>query len=80
MCIRDSDGAVGVEIADNGNGLPKGLDPAIDGGLGFRLLRTLARQLQASIEFNSGNEGMVVRLTLPRQRGLMDTGSPDDLS
>lgn len=64
-CSREDDGGIRVEIADNGRGLPDTFDPKLDDGLGFRLLRAFARQLQAHIEFESSRAGLCFRLTLP---------------
>ena len=64
-CSRDETGRIRVEITDNGRGLPVGFDPERDGGLGFRLIRDFARQLQARVEFRSTTTGLRFRLTLP---------------
>lgn len=64
-CFRDKVGRVQLEITDNGRGLPEGFDPMLHGGLGFRLLRGLAKQLEARIEFQSSGNGVRFRLTLP---------------
>ena len=64
-CSRDEAGRIRVEITDNGRGLPVGFDPERDGGLGFRLIRDFARQLQARVEFRSTTTGLRFRLTLP---------------
>jgi two-component sensor histidine kinase len=60
----DRAGAVVVEIVDGGVGLPDGFDTAKDSGLGFRLIRSLARQLKASVEVQSGQFGLCFRLTI----------------
>lgn len=62
---RDAIGALRVEVVDNGPGLPDRFDPEVDGGLGFRLLRTLGKQIGARIAFDSGRDGLRFRLTLP---------------
>lgn len=64
-CGRVDGGALLVEVADNGCGLPEGFDPATDGGLGFRLLRALGRQIGATFTFASSRQGTNFRLTLP---------------
>jgi two-component sensor histidine kinase len=48
----DATGGVVVEIVDGGAGLPDGFDTGRDSGLGFRLIRTLARKLKASSRFS----------------------------
>ena len=54
-----------IEIADDGVGLPDGFDPQTDGGLGFRLIRSLAAQIGAATRFDSNPLGLRFRLTLP---------------
>ena len=52
-----------MSVADNGQGLPAGLDPGRTDTLGLTLVNTLARkQLKAEVEFYSQN-GTVFRLT-----------------
>lgn len=52
---------------DDGPGLPAGLDPDKDGGLGLTLIRALSQQLRGSPRFRSGDGGLVFELeTKPR--------------
>lgn len=55
-----------VEIEDDGIGLPEGFDLQNGGGLGFRIMRSLAAQLSGRIEFEQTHTGMRARLTMPR--------------
>ena len=64
-CRRNAKGAIEIEIADDGVGLPEGLDPAEDGGRGLRLMHKLSRQLGATLTFESTSLGLRVRLRLP---------------
>ena len=64
-CHGDQSGAVWIEIADNGPGLPDAFDPETGGGLGFRLLRALGKQLGAVMAFDSTVSGLRFQLTLP---------------
>ncbi len=57
--------AVTISVADDGVGLPESFDPAIDGGFGFAVVRSLAERLGAALEFQSGGLGLTVRLTVP---------------
>ncbi|MDP3852452.1 sensor histidine kinase [Phenylobacterium sp.] len=63
-------GALVIEIADNGPGLPVAVDAASGGGLGLRLMRALGKQLGARIEFRSQDAGLTVRVTLPPAANL----------
>jgi two-component sensor histidine kinase len=62
-------GAVVIEVADDGPGFPDGFDPEKDSGLGFHLIRALARRLEALVEFETRRVGLCFRLTLPAERG-----------
>jgi two-component sensor histidine kinase len=53
-----------VEVTDDGVGLSEDFDPLSDGGLGFRVVRGLARQLGADLVYESRGIGLTVRLTL----------------
>lgn len=64
-CARDPGGALQVEVTDTGPGLPATFDPATDGGLGFRLLRSLGKQVGATLSFDSSRRGTHFRLMLP---------------
>jgi two-component sensor histidine kinase len=57
-------GAAGLELSDDGVGLPEGLDWATSRSLGLRLIRELARQLSATLDIESAR-GTRVRLTFP---------------
>jgi two-component sensor histidine kinase len=63
-CKRHDDDKIIVEISDDGVGLPAGLD-SMRGGSGIRLMRGLADQLNARLEFANGNPGCAVRIELP---------------
>ncbi|HEY5006863.1 MAG TPA: sensor histidine kinase [Caulobacteraceae bacterium] len=67
-CFRRPGGAILIQIADDGVGLPEGFDPAKDGGLGMRMVRMLADQLGASLTFESTGIGLTVRLLIPPPR------------
>jgi two-component sensor histidine kinase len=70
----DGTGALVVEIVDGGAGLPDGFDTARDSGLGFRLIRALARNLKASVELKSGPFGLRFRLTVAPETASRPTG------
>lgn len=67
-CARDMAGDLLVEVTDTGPGLPATFDPETDGGLGFRLLRSLGKQVGATLSFDSSRQGTHFQLTLPTAR------------
>lgn len=69
VSCHSTDAGFVVEVMDDGVGLGEDFDPRTDGGLGFRVVRGLARQLGATLTYESHGVGLTVRLTL---------GSDDD--
>ena len=65
VACNNVDGAVVVEVADDGVGLPQGFDPMKDGGLGLRLVRSLAQQVKGGLAFNDTGIGLSVELRMP---------------
>ena len=65
-CNRHDDLIV-IEVTDDGVGLPEGFDPKVDGQFGLQLLRSLASQLKARLEFDNTGVGLCVRLSLPAE-------------
>jgi two-component sensor histidine kinase len=57
-CRRASGGNITIEISDDGVGLPEGVDPIKNDDFGFRLVRSLADQLGATIAFHSDCLGL----------------------
>lgn len=55
--LRSEGGAVLFSCADDGAGLPPGVDPLDSPTLGFTLIRALSAQIGASAEFGSGPGG-----------------------
>jgi two-component sensor histidine kinase len=64
-CHHTPEGMLCVDVADDGVGLPDGFDPQADGGLGFRLVRSLGQQLGAKVEFEHDCLGLRFRLLMP---------------
>jgi two-component sensor histidine kinase len=64
-CAPAMDGRLVITVADDGVGLPDGFDPYQGGGLGFRVIRSLAAELGASLEIHSCSLGLSFRLSLP---------------
>jgi two-component sensor histidine kinase len=52
---REASGKIHLFMADNGIGLPCGCDWKMSPTLGLRLVRTLARQIEADMQVTSGN-------------------------
>ncbi len=75
-CCEDRQGAVRIEVCDNGPGFPPDFDPETDAGLGFGLIRALGRKLGARTEFQSTSCGLVFRLTLPGPAAQFDADEP----
>jgi two-component sensor histidine kinase len=68
VACRQTDCDLIIEIADDGVGLPENFDPMADGGLGLRVVRSLAAQLGATIRFDSNALGTCVQLKMPISR------------
>jgi len=68
-CRRGTGGAHLITVKDDGVGLPEDFDPESDGGLGLRVVHSLARQLNAQLIFESGELGVCVRLLVPSGEG-----------
>ena len=63
-CNRKRDTIV-IDVADDGIGLPEGFDPRTDGALGLKVVRSLATQLDAKLDFADTGTGLHVRLSVP---------------
>jgi two-component sensor histidine kinase len=62
-CHGDLDDLLTISVVDDGVGLPDGFDPITDGGLGMRVIRSLVRQLEGEIDFQSAGLGLAVTIT-----------------
>jgi two-component sensor histidine kinase len=71
---RHSDKSICIEVSDDGVGYPEGFDTSKDGGLGFRVMRSLAQQINAELEFTSDELGasckIIVRPRRPVARAI----------
>jgi two-component sensor histidine kinase len=61
-CDTNSSGSFLVEVVDDGVGFPENFNPAIDGGLGFQLMRALASGMGAELQFEHDSLGVCARL------------------
>ena len=64
-CDTNINGSFLVEVTDDGVGFPENFNPAIDGGLGFQLMRALACGLGAELQFEHDSLGVCARLVKP---------------
>ncbi|HEY5239726.1 MAG TPA: sensor histidine kinase [Rhizomicrobium sp.] len=64
-CRREENGRLTIEVSDDGVGLPEDQDPSMKGGVGFRLIRSLAQSLKADLRIESDSLGLTFLITLP---------------
>ncbi len=64
-CEQRPDGTITVEVSDDGVGLPEGMDPMKANSLGLRVVRSLAAQLGARVEFEHDALGLSCVLQMP---------------
>ena len=69
-CETNDDGSFLVEVTDDGVGFPENFDPSTDGGLGFQLMRALAKGLNAELQFEHDSRGVCARLVTPGTFGV----------
>jgi len=51
-------------VSDDGVGLPEGFDPEKSGGLGFRVMRSLAAEIGGALQIQSTPLGATLRVSL----------------
>ena len=64
-CHQTASDRLLIEILDDGPGFPAGIAPSTRGGTGMRMLKALALQVQASVDFGSTPQGLRFHLSLP---------------
>lgn len=64
-CSVSGDGLLVLRVSDDGIGLPEGFDPEKQGGLGFRVMRSLAAEIGGELQILSTHLGLTFRLALP---------------
>lgn len=64
--VREQDGVLYLKIADNGIGLPEGLNAKESTTLGMNIIRILSSQLEAEYKFESSVEGTTFELEFAR--------------
>jgi two-component sensor histidine kinase len=66
-CRRAADDGIEIEIMDDGVGLPEGFDHGKNGGIGFRMIRSLAESIHATTSLESDSLGVSFRIVIPCQ-------------
>ena len=69
MALRKEETIV-LEVSDDGQGLPAGLNLAETRSMGLRLVRELATQLDGAVEITAG-AGTTFRLMIPTGLSVM---------
>jgi two-component sensor histidine kinase len=64
-CSVGGDGLLVLTISDDGVGLPESHDAKPVGGMGFRVMRSLAGEIGADLQILSTHLGLTTRLSLP---------------
>jgi two-component sensor histidine kinase len=64
-CTPAPDGRLVLTISDDGVGLPEGFDAGHGGGMGFKLMRSLATEIGGELQIRSTPLGLSSRLSLP---------------
>ena len=64
-CEVAADGRLVLTISDDGVGLPDGFQTEQNGGMGFRVMRSLAAELGSELQIQSTQLGLSFRLSLP---------------
>lgn len=67
-CAQGPEGTITVEVTDDGVGLPEGMDPMKANSLGLRIVRSLAAELGARVEFEHNALGLSCVLQMPGER------------
>jgi len=62
VSFRELGGEGVLVVEDDGVGLPEGFNPRTDGGLGFRTMRQLAKQLEARMSYRSTALGLRIEI------------------
>jgi two-component sensor histidine kinase len=64
-CTTAQDGQLVLTISDDGVGLPEGFNPQDGGGMGFKVMRSLAAEIGAHLDIRSTHLGLSFRLSVP---------------
>jgi two-component sensor histidine kinase len=64
-CNVSGDGRLVLTISDDGVGLPEGFEQGKNHGMGFKVMHSLAAEIGAELQIQSGQLGLSFRLSLP---------------
>ena len=64
-CTTTQDGQLVLTVSDDGVGLPEHFDSQNGGGMGFKVMRSLAAEIGAHLDIRSTHLGLSIRLSLP---------------
>jgi two-component sensor histidine kinase len=64
-CSVSGDGRLVLTISDDGVGLPEGFEPMQSGGMGFKVMRSLAAEVGGELQIQSTHLGLSFRLSMP---------------
>jgi two-component sensor histidine kinase len=64
-CATAGDGRLVLTVSDDGVGLPEGFEPEQSGGMGFKVMRSLAAEIGGELQIRSTHLGLSFRLSLP---------------
>ena len=64
-CSLGRDGKLALTVSDDGVGLTEGFDAEKSGGLGFRVMRSLAAEIGGELRIQSTPLGLTFRIALP---------------
>ena len=67
QCRHHDKGGIAIDVTDDGVGLPENFDPALNGNVGFRMMRALSERLEAALAFESSSLGLGVCLHMPNK-------------
>lgn len=65
VALRRQVDGLGIEVTDDGVGLPAAFDPARSGGLGMRIVTALVRQVRGTLAIERAEPGARFRIAVP---------------
>jgi two-component sensor histidine kinase len=63
-CTTSQDGRLMLTVSDDGIGLPENFDNQTGGGMGFKVMRSLAAEIGGHLDIRSTHLGLSIRLSL----------------